>query len=374
MNTRNLKLLAALVLAVTSAGAVAQSRIDLQQTGNPTLQIPLDPSQPVTISPLDGVINATADASFSCSTGGTCADVRVSLDAVDGGFFRVNGSSSATVPTTGSVTFSWNAPGGWTCQGTGFTGTTWAGTGKAPSDTEPVSAGGLQPGQYTAGLTCSNGPVSDTAANVSITVEQSGLVIPQQCQGRQPASADVAAACETNGFQNGSIVVNPNVNCLSYASLFRGPFPGDTGSGADFFNFANKYTALEFNTTGLTFAKGRWARVTPQIAPTFTGNKIMTISQCPGDFDQTKITQEMGDSDCYVKTQFGVKESVEWHRAGTADPGGSCVLQPGQTYWLNIFYTNDPAGTAPSQLQWACGTEGASAIACADNLAPSAVQ
>lgn len=367
---------AVMLTATAPAFVVAQecteNCIELTRSDSTTLPIPLNPSQPVQISPLTGVISATTTEVFSCASDVGCEGVDVSLSPTQGGFFTVNGGSSASVPQTGSVTFDWFARGGWSCEATGLQGTTWPGPGKSARGPLSVSVSGLEPGvAHTAGLSCNNGPASAIAADVTINVEASELQIPMECQGRQPGNAQATKICESNGFNN----PNTAINCFDYASLFGAIFPGSTGSGRDFFTNENEFVALKFNTETLTLSSGRWSRVPPQIAPTATGPKIMTISKCPGDFDQDLIAQEMQDPDCYVKTQSVLKESVRWHRAGTTDPGGSCELpagaQDGGDFFLNIFYTNDSAGTAPSDLQWGCGTF-ESATSCADNFAPSA--
>jgi len=358
---------AASIFAVFMHGpAQAQTTIELDQDGNPFLSIPLDDTQPVTINPETGELRATAASGFSCSTGG-CEDVQVSFASADGGFFIVDGGSSTSVPETGSVTFDWGARGAWECQGSGLPGTNWNNPGKLPFGPLIVSVSNLAPGNYDAGLTCSNGAGNvDSATTVQINVQESSLQIPPQCQGRQPASAVATPICVTDDRGN----PRGDINCFAYASVFGGEFPGST-QGKDFFTDIDQYVAMEFSTAGLTESDGRWNRVPPQVPPTTTGSKIWTISQCPGDFDREAITSEMGDSDCYVKTADVLLPSVRWHRAGTQEPiGGACELQPNQTYFMNIMYSTDPAGTPPANLTWDCQSNSA-AQSCSDNIAPN---
>lgn len=352
---------AALALGLLLQGtALAQTTIELDQDGNFFLSIPLDDSQPVTIDPETGRLRATAASGFSCSTGG-CEDVQVSFASADGGFFLVDGNSSTSVPETGSVTFDWGARGAWTCQGTGLPGTTWNNAGKLPFGPQTVSVSNLAPGNYDAGLTCSNGAGNTAVATtVRVNVQESSVQIPPQCQGRQPAQAVPTQICESNG------VFGPNtaINCFSYASLFGTDFPG-FGQARDFFLDRDRYVALEFDTTGMTESNGGWAHEAASIPPTNGGSRIMTISQCPGDFDRQAIESEMGPG-CYVKTG-GFTPSVTWKRAGTV--GSQCELDLNTTYYLNIIFTRDPAGTPPGELDWSC--EDPQANACGVNIQPS---
>lgn len=354
--------LALVILAVVSQhSATAQTTIELDQDGSPFLTIPLDDTQPVTIDPLTGELHAAAASGFSCTTGGGCEDVQISFASPDGGFFTVDGGNSTSVPETGSVTFDWGARGAWECQGTGLPGTTWNGAGKLPFGPFTVSVSDLEPGAYDAGLTCSNGPGNTASATlVRVNVQESSIQIPAECEGRQPAQAVPAQICESNG------VFGPNttINCFFYASLFGDAFPG-TGQAKDFFLERDQYVALEFDTTGLTQSNGGWAVEGASIPPTSGGNRIMTISQCPGDFDQDAIESEMGPG-CYVKTG-GFTPSVTWKRAGTV--GSQCELDLDRTYYLNIIFTSDPAGTPPGTLDWSCTDP--QADACGVNIQPS---
>ncbi|MCH8478905.1 MAG: hypothetical protein LAT56_13315, partial [Wenzhouxiangella sp.] len=86
-----------------------------------------------------------------------------------------------------------------------------------------------------------------------------------------------------------------------------------------------------------------------------TGTKIFTISRCPGDFDRDKITQEMGSNRCYFR-QFTAGGSFMFGGLN-AGPTHCKVVHPpnGEPLYLNIVYTDDPAGTNPTQLTWGCG-------------------
>lgn len=320
--------------------------------------IPLDPAIPVGIDPATGDITATAEAGFIC--GGGC---QVSLDPADDAFFTVNGGSSATVPENGSVTFNWQARGAWNCTGTlqdstgaTVTSTAWPGSGKLPFGPQTVTLTNLLPDVYTAGLNCANSGEVAAATPVTIEVISSGLEIPAQCQGRQPGGSAPSSVCNAS---------NQSANCYSYANAF-GPFPGSQNS-IEYIQFRDTYHAMEIDTTGLTDPSGSYTWEVPQgFFSEGTGRKIMTISRCPGDFDRAAITAEMGE-DCY--TQIGGLDNLRWKLEGTSG-ANRCVLSEGETYWLNIIYTDDPEGTDPANLTWECSSN-SSAQNCGNLLSPN---
>jgi hypothetical protein len=294
----------------------------------------------VGIDPATGDITATAEAGFIC--GGGC---QVSLDPADDAFFTVNGGSSATVPENGSVTFNWQARGAWNCTGTlqdstgaTVTSTAWPGSGKLPFGSQTVTLTNLLPDVYTAGLNCANSGEVAAATPVTIEVISSGLEIPTACRGRQPGAAAPSSVCWWT---------NQDTNCYSYEAVF-GEFPGDSNS-ITYFQPSNTWHAMEIDTTGLTASSGRWVFETPQGYAPSQGPRLITLSECPGDFDQGEIQAEMGDN-CYVRASGAT--TLSWVN-GEPDPF-RCTIEPGRTYWLNILYTTDPAGTDPANLSWDC--------------------
>lgn len=165
------------------------------------------------------------------------------------------------------------------------------------------------------------------------------------CDGRQPAAMIRTPTCHVN---------SPGTDCLHYDSLYGADFPG-TAQARQIFTNRDEYISLEFTVGDLpSSSQGGWAYVVPQLTPTQTGRNIQSISKCPGDFDQDRIQQEMGDN-CYMR-QSGFDHSVRWAMV-EGDSTSRCLLTPGETYYYNILYTSSPAGTAPEDLQWQCGAE-----------------
>lgn len=326
----------------------------------PPLLIPLDPAVPVDLDVGTGDLEATAEAGFVCASG--CDEVDVSLASADEGFFRVNGGSAAQVDEGGSVRFDWRARGAWTCSGTlrdsagaVVTGTSWPGSGKLPFGPETVVMS-VEPDTYSATITCSNGPENDTAGPLQVEVSPSDLDIPPECQGRQPGGAAASNVCWKG---------NEQVNCFSYDDVF-GEFPGSSNA-VEFFQENGTYTAMGFDTTGLTATSGSWVFDLPQFDVGGQGPKLMTISECPGDFDRDAIQQEMG-SFCYEQVQ-GLT-NLRWKRAGTT--GARCELDLNTQYYLNILYSTDPEGTAPADLTWDCS--GNATDDCGNLMAPAVSQ
>lgn len=77
--------------------------------------------------------------------------------------------------------------------------------------------------------------------------------------------------------------------------------------------------------------------------------QIMSISSCPGDFNEEAI---MADTGCYGR--FGTIYSITW-QGPEAEPtpayASECVLEPNRTYYWNIIPSNSELGTDPEDLE-----------------------
>lgn len=334
--------------------------IEIEQDGEVVLSIPLDTSKPVDIDSVTGWLRATADQDFSCTSepGVGCEGVEVSMESPVFGSFSVQ---PASVASGGNVTLTWASTGAWQCEGSGLAGTDWAQGLKAPSGSQVVTVD-LDPGDYEVNIRCFNGPVEDTRGPLEVTVTDAADPdpgVPAFCQGRQPENMNATVNC----------VPGSNLDCRNYESVYRAPFPG-LRQARQIFSNRNEYIAMQFTVPSdiSSSAEGAWAWVTPQQVPSFTGLNLQTISRCPGDFNEQLIEDEMG-ANCYLK-QSGLSPTVRWAIQG----GGSssrCLLQPGETYYLNVLYTNSPAGTLPDDLNWQCGTESPGPNTCSNNTAPN---
>lgn len=148
---------------------------------------------------------------------------------------------------------------------------------------------------------------------------------------------------------------NTSIDCTLWESFFNRafPFPSIT---RQFYQRPGEYLALEFNTGDYTGSvHGYIESAEPQYgAPgTFQSGQILyTVSRCPGDFHREAIISE-SEPTCYVRG--GAMSQIHFSPLGYPDPHSIlCKLEPNTTYFLNILFTDSPAGTAPNDLNWAC--------------------
>ncbi len=129
-------------------------------------------------------------------------------------------------------------------------------------------------------------------------------------------------------------------------------FPGGSGNTrrlASGFGQIPQYLAIEIRTFE-QLAVGR-GRITMEHAGSYLSaapRHIMTISSCPGDFNQDAI---MADTGCYGS--FSPLMPLRWRGPDATEttPPTNCVLQPNRTYFWNIIPTISPLGTAPDELE-----------------------
>lgn len=79
---------------------------------------------------------------------------------------------------------------------------------------------------------------------------------------------------------------------------------------------------------------------------------MMTISRCPGAFRQS----DLEDPDCYF-AQLPVETQVPWVGPGHAWKSFRCELQPDTVYYVNMLFSESPAGTVPP-VQSDCRSSG----------------
>lgn len=320
-------------MSFVSLAVWAQPSIILDTTPEDT-EIPLAPGTDVQIDPISGNLFATPADPNACSSTVDCSDVQVDITSFT--------ASPSTVNQGQNINFNWDARGGWVCEGSGLPGTTWNASGKLPSSSQAVSTTGLPLGDYDAVLTCSNGPVEDQLTrSITVQTDGSGPGIPQFCfdEGRVPPaglSRDTAIGNSGPPFFNDL----PGTTVL-WEQFFGGQFPNTAGTAWRIGR--NQYASLEFSTAGV--AAGRRGQIEmniPQGSNRF-GPKVVTISQCPGDF----LLQ--ADSSC---RRFIVNGAIRW--STTTSAPGRCTLLPNTTYYLNVLHTDEPDPDAPNGLRWHC--------------------
>lgn len=339
---------------MATATALAEETLQLtipKEEGQPaiTLEVLLDPTEALKIG-ADGNVRAVGSTPLAelCSDLETADCQDCDCDArVDISSFSINGESNVTVSPNSTLTFSWASRGAWDCAGTGLPGTSWNDGDKLPIGSEVITSPGLEPGAtYTPTLRCENGPDVVDQASVTITVTEPAAV-PEGCEGRVPEHMTRANECIHSGSAEGA-------DCFSYREIFgsdSNPFPGPDGSARNFALQRDEYAAMQFIVPENLSRKGSWDLTESQFGLGSAGGKLSTISKCPGDFDKDAIDAESTGT-CYVKMD-GTGGIVRFEPAGGGDRF-RCDLEPGETYYLNIVFTDSASGTPPNDLNWRC--------------------
>ncbi len=336
----------ALTLSLAAGPAMAQSQdrtLELQ-TDDGLIQIPLDTSVPMKLLS-EGDVSATAKAGFACPTGGaSCDDVQVSMSTSNGGAFTV---SPGTVSHGSNVNIQWDSRGAWSCEGSGLPGTAWNNSNpKQPGGSQSVNTGPLTPGTtYQVEVNCSNGPVSDSRT-LALTVTEDTVPVPAGCEG-VPALSSYPGWSEATSILYNNSTHNPRV----FADIFNQPFPG-TPNTAILHMQKGRYAAIRFTTpSDLNHTnRGQFnGESAGQVYPFGGDQMIFSIASCPGVFDPQYVDQA---DKCLKK----VNVSTPFYWAGPGHPYAQydCELQPNTTYYLNILYSQSPAGTMPP-VQAPCG-------------------
>ncbi len=113
-------------------------------------------------------------------------------------------------------------------------------------------------------------------------------------------------------------------------------------------NDGYQYIALEFDSAALPPDDSGQLNVNiPQADPLLSRRKLMTMSTCPGDFNQEAIEAELGPG-CYRES---FTNNFRWGGTDHTDAIGRCGLEPHTTYYLNIIHTNDELGTPIDELE-----------------------
>jgi hypothetical protein len=318
----------------------------------------------------NGNIVVTPSDPSACTATGTCEGVEVEISD----FTANNEGTSLTVNQGQSITFRWSSRGAYSCDGGGLPG--WTGTDKLPTNTsgQIVPTGSLNPNTtYTATLSCSNGTVvADPAASVDITIEEDTNPPPPGCENRtmpsswnrmttgsnscsyffppEGQSLDTTADCRyfqeiTGTDASGNpIVTRPGVWPFSWeesTSLAR-------VLGVPNSNNGRHYIAMEFNSGDIPIGTDRQINTNqPQTAGLDAEPFMMSISRCPGDFNEAAIEAEMGEG-CIGN------DVVIWGGPDQQDTFFICGLEENTQYYLNFIFTNSPIGTSPSNIQPNC--------------------
>lgn len=336
------------LLAPVGNLAAQNAVLDDKQGGDTT--IPLVDGSAVGIDPATGDVfaqpQADSEAWQACLGAGGSDTCQV--DIVNEGFFEVSPSS---VTEGGSVTASWDSRGAWDCvgwmetaDGVEVTSTTWDdSSSRLPRGSASISTSSLEPGDYVVFLDCMNGP-STASATQPLSVTESTLDAPEFCsdQGRVPPAGMTR---DTKMLWSNDVPSEPLENeTVAWDQFFYAEFPrGETNS---FEILKDHYGTLAFSTGSTPL--GKTGSITFEI-PQFSqdvlepGDKLVTISQCPGDF-----TTLVEDPECRKVIN---NSDIRWKIESEIVTDFRCTLLPDTTYFLNIIYTPDAEA---DPLEWGC--------------------
>jgi hypothetical protein len=256
--------------------------------------------------------------------------------------------SASSITQGDPLTVTWTSTNAQACAASGtFPG--WSGT-KSPAGNETLPTTANSPtGELAVELTCSNAIGASQTAVQTVTVSENGG---DPCSGDRapPPGMTRAVSCD---------LFNPATDCTSYASVFNG-IPGTTGI-RQIAVAADQYLAMRLDPATIPAEASVDINLEGLQAHAHIkfGQPLWSISTCPGDFNQSAIAAELGDSDCILDGaaakfgfKFGGSEAVsQFSRCGLS-------LPPGTVYYLNLVWTNDPAGTPNSDITWQCGIDG----------------
>lgn len=351
-------------MALNSSQALAQNnkQLILQTQPEPTV-VELEGS--VQIDGIGNILVTPADAEI-CTATGSCEGVEVVVDS-----FTVNGQDSAVSVNQGqNLNFRWSSRGAWACDGTGLSG--WTGANKSASHSSGVNVNtsNVPVGEYEVSLNCYNGSVlASTTPSITIEIneaDQGGPPdpgVPAMCSSRKSlpsnwnrlttGSNSCSYRFPVSGLPGGNSGVYPDHDCRQFNKVFNRDWIGrDTTQraiGAPGSNGGRHYVAMGFN-SGDVPTSGPYSTITfnqPQTSSLKLGFKQVSISRCPGDFDEPAIKADMG-AGCIVHTSAG---GVVWGGPHYKGESNVCALDPNTDYYLNVIYTNQPIGTPVEDIE-----------------------
>ena len=136
-----------------------------------------------------------------------------------------------------------------------------------------------------------------------------------------------------------------------YTEVFTGDeFPG-TSNSSHFYMPKDQYASMEFTVpSDLTIEQGAWnlAPITHSVDTYGAGLMLISLSECPGDVDPENF-----DNPACIRI-FENIEGKHLTRWSTDPDSGRCILEPGETYFMNVLFVNSTEVEFPPQ-QSECG-------------------
>ncbi|MBB6087751.1 hypothetical protein [Wenzhouxiangella marina] len=269
----------------------------------------------------------------------------------------VNGSSSATSIQPGdTLAVAWTTSNAQTCQGSGDF-PNWAGTKAVSGNQQITTLSTLGEGSYTVRLQCTNDAGSSQLVTRTVSVNAAA---PTECSGRALLGQGTLSnwARKTTG-SNSCLWSNPPENqlvqtadCRNFGDVWPAVWPGGGNVSRNLFVAGTRpeFIAMQFNSGNIPAGQsGSIGLESPQFAGATAAFKMWSISRCPGDFNKDLIDAEMGPG-CIRRDSFTFLESFDWGGEAFRTSTSRCALEPNTTYYLNLIWTQDVAGTPPQDI------------------------
>ncbi len=344
------------LIAVTIALLLLTLSPPLAASGSKQM-ILLDPAGTAVFDPIqmigtvivrpDGSIEVTTDQPPACNTGGGCEGVQIGTPSFS--------AVKTSVEVGESLTFNWSSRGAWDCRAGGTLPGWNTRTGLPPNSAEAslaqrtVSTTSLAPGSYTATLLCENGPVQSNAGvprALALTVNAAAPPdpgLPQDCSSASRRAPDTWVRLDTGNRSchwEGAWLAGSD--CRQWEGVWGDLFnPNGTGTTKSLGvrpSLAQGYIALRFNSGSFAPTHTGTFVVNSGTAGLESARKIISVSQCPGDFNAAAINdKQAGGTGCIWEVEN--RAIAGWGGTSTSQ---DCQLQPNTTYFFNIVFTEAP--------------------------------
>jgi len=327
-----LVLTGSLLFSLSPAGA-QELVVETPDPENPEITIVLDGTLQILTEGHVRAATSQAPAEF-CPDTGSCEGVAVDLNA-----FSADGGAAIQVYQGDTIQFEWNTLGARSCTAGGdLPG--WTGE-KAIQGPENVTlAADLAPGLYSASLQCQNGTV-DSGLPQEVEVDVLEFVgdpeAPEHCDASRslPATWQRLESCIWNYRWEG--------NCRTFQEIWGEDATFASGGISKDLGVQNSknFISIAISTNGMATSETGTVLINDGLLSR-NARKLISISTCPGDFNETAIDNETG---CYMAS---TTNNLYW---GGTSTSRLCKLQSDQTYFLNIVYTDSALGTPNSEIE-----------------------
>ncbi len=196
-------------------------------------------------------------------------------------------------------------------------------SGTGTSKTVTYTAGGTAgTAQFVVQVDDGKGGTASLTVNVSVTATQ----LPAACNSVNPG---IPADTSTWG-QAGQRVFTPLEKNASHA---------DVGVDNGKYKYKQAAAVVDGDSGQILFEDTAYFNIAP---------KLVSISECPGDFGGSGSSVGTSLSPACVKTSNSTGILTFYYRTPSAAQTFGCLLDPNKTYYLNVVHASDPNNLATS--------------------------